>query len=89
MGSSEAPRAWSKYSAGSSANQRATQAEATGGNTVPLGEAPEAHKAAAKDKAKAKQLHALPEEGERLPVAPQSAPPLHHARRWLRAAPAP
>ena len=38
FGSSEAPRAWSKYTAGTSANRKAVEPEKTGANVVPLGE---------------------------------------------------
>lgn len=65
FGGSEAPRAWSKYTAGTSANKRLTAPEKTGANSLPLGGAGEGGGAEAGKKGKkGKKKEALPEEGE-------------------------
>ena len=69
MGAAEAPRAWSKYTAGTSANKKVAAPETTGGNAVPLG-AGEDGQAGSMKKKKGKKEPA-PEEGERLPLPPR------------------
>lgn len=64
FGAGEGQRAWSKYTAGTSANKRMTAPEKTGANGVPLGEGGEGGGAAGKKGRKGKTKEPLPEEGE-------------------------
>jgi hypothetical protein len=58
FGTTEAPRAWSKYTAGTSAHKRLTEPPKTGANDIPLGDAQHGKKGRKK-----KGQEPLPEEG--------------------------